>query len=83
MLPDLVSLAPLVRAVDMRNLSKAAEQTHIALAAATQSQGGHVTSFARPGGNVTGVSMQRTEYTAKRVEILHEALPAAARDHPG
>lgn len=36
MLPDLVSLALLVRAVDTRSLSKAAEQTHIALAAASR-----------------------------------------------
>jgi DNA-binding transcriptional LysR family regulator len=36
MLPDLVSLALLVRAVDTRSLSKAADQTHIALAAASR-----------------------------------------------
>ena len=34
MLPDLVSLALFVRAVDTKSLSKAAEQSHIALAAA-------------------------------------------------
>ena len=36
MLPDLVSLALFVRAVDARSLSKAAEQSHIALAAASR-----------------------------------------------
>ena len=36
MLPDLISLALFVRAVDMRSLSKAAEQSHIALAAASR-----------------------------------------------
>jgi DNA-binding transcriptional LysR family regulator len=36
MLPDLVSLALFVRAVDAKSLSKAAEQSHIALAAASR-----------------------------------------------
>jgi DNA-binding transcriptional LysR family regulator len=36
MLPDLVSLALFVRAVDTKSLSKAAEQSHIALAAASR-----------------------------------------------
>jgi DNA-binding transcriptional LysR family regulator len=36
MLPDLISLALFVRAVDAKSLSKAAEQSHIALAAASR-----------------------------------------------
>jgi len=36
MLPDLVSLALFLRAVDTKSLSKAAEQSHIALAAASR-----------------------------------------------
>ena len=36
MLPDLISLALFVRAVDTRSLSKAAEKSHIALAAASR-----------------------------------------------
>ena len=36
MLPDLISLALFVRAVDTKSLSKAAEQSHIALAAASR-----------------------------------------------
>ena len=36
MLPDMVSLALFLRAVDARSLSKAAEQSHIALAAASR-----------------------------------------------
>lgn len=36
MLPDLVSLALFLRAVDARSLSKAAEQSHLALAAASR-----------------------------------------------
>jgi ABC-type uncharacterized transport system substrate-binding protein len=38
---------------------------------------GHVTSLARPGGNVTGVSMVLTEMAAKGLEILAEAIPGA------
>jgi putative tryptophan/tyrosine transport system substrate-binding protein len=40
---------------------------------------GLVTSLARPGGNVTGLSMQDTEISAKRLELLREALPKLAR----
>lgn len=38
---------------------------------------GHIASLARPGGRLTGVFMQQTEFTAKRVEMLHETFPAA------
>jgi putative ABC transport system substrate-binding protein len=37
--------------------------------------GGLVTSLARPGGNVTGLSIQNTETAGKRVELLREAVP--------
>ena len=36
---------------------------------------GFVVSLARPGGNVTGVSWLSTELSAKRLELLKEALP--------
>jgi hypothetical protein len=38
-----------------------------------------VQSLAHPGGNITGFSMLLTEMAAKELEILHEALPGAAR----
>ena len=38
-----------------------------------------VQSMARPGGNITGVSILATELDAKRLEILHQAMPAARR----
>ena len=40
---------------------------------------GHVASLARPGGNITGVSMLMTELSAKELEILKEAVPLATR----
>jgi putative tryptophan/tyrosine transport system substrate-binding protein len=41
---------------------------------------GFVASLARPGGNVTGVVMgPGSSLTAKRMELLREAVPRAAR----
>jgi putative tryptophan/tyrosine transport system substrate-binding protein len=51
---------------------------------------GLVTSLARPGGNVTGLSFMPDELGAKAVEVLHEILPGVTRvaslykgDNPG
>jgi len=40
---------------------------------------GLVTSLARPGGNVTGFNFVLNELTAKRLELLREMVPTAAR----
>jgi len=40
---------------------------------------GHVASLARPGGNITGVSMVMTELSAKALQILKDAVPQATR----
>src|SRR6516164_11630708 len=40
---------------------------------------GLVTSLARPGGNVTGISIQQPELIGKRLELLREVLPQLRR----
>src|SRR5262249_8022857 len=39
---------------------------------------GYAQSLGRPGGNITGLSVQFTETTGKRLELLNELVPGAA-----
>ena len=40
---------------------------------------GLVSSLARPGGNITGVSLVNVEFSGKRLQLLKEALPNVSR----
>ncbi len=42
-------------------------------------RGGYVDSLARPGGNVTGLSLQLTDTASKRLELLRETVPGLRR----
>jgi putative tryptophan/tyrosine transport system substrate-binding protein len=51
----------------------------VAAGAGALVESGAVASLARPGGNVTGLSGVQTELSAKRLELLKEALPNITR----
>jgi hypothetical protein len=40
---------------------------------------GLIASFARPGGNVTGISLFSRELSGKRLEVVKEAIPGITR----
>lgn len=59
---------------------KATSDIPIVFAAAADPVGtGLVASLARPGGNVTGLSVQYTDLVGKRLELLRELLPGLRR----
>ena len=59
---------------------KATAVVPIVFAAAGDPVGtGLVASLARPGGNVTGLSIQQTDTATKRLELLREVVPSVRR----
>jgi putative ABC transport system substrate-binding protein len=59
---------------------KATSTIPIVMAAAGDPVGtGIVTSLARPGGNITGLTMQNPELSGKRLELLKEVSPTISR----
>jgi putative tryptophan/tyrosine transport system substrate-binding protein len=55
---------------------RATSDIPIVFAVASDPVGNHlVASLARPGGNITGLSIQQTDLAAKKLELLREAAP--------
>jgi putative ABC transport system substrate-binding protein len=65
--------------VAIRAASKAMPTTPIIAGTDDLAGEGHVKNLARPEGNITGVSILASELNAKRLELLHEAVPTARR----
>jgi putative tryptophan/tyrosine transport system substrate-binding protein len=63
----------------VRAAQRATNTVPIVATAADLVASGLIESMARPGGNITGVSMLMTELDAKRLEVLKEILPSARR----
>ena len=67
--------------------AQAATQTIPIVMIAADPLSGLIVSLARPGGNTTGLALLSTELTVKRLELLKEVMPQAARiailQHPG
>src|ERR1700733_5454803 len=61
-------------------LKQATKVTPIVFAVAVDPvRGGLVASLARPGGNVTGMSIQESDLVGKRLELLREVIPQFRR----
>ena len=81
---ELVSLAPnvIVSSANIATLAlqRATSSIPIVMTSSADPIGsGFVKSLAKPGGNITGLSTQSLDLTAKTLELLHVALPNAKR----
>jgi putative ABC transport system substrate-binding protein len=81
---ELVSLAPdvIVSAANIAALALQRATSSIPIVMATSADpiaSGLIKSLAKPGGNITGLSTQGVESTAKTLELLHVAVPNAKR----
>ncbi|HEX9466252.1 MAG TPA: ABC transporter substrate-binding protein [Alphaproteobacteria bacterium] len=75
-----VSLILAAGGSDPGKVAKAATTTIpiVFVSAADPVKAGLITSFNRPGGNITGVSLIGSALEAKRLELLHQLVPAPA-----
>ena len=60
-------------------VQQATTTTPIVLAVASDPGAGLVTSLVRPGGNVTGISIQQSKLIGKRLDLLREVVPQLRR----
>ena len=81
---ELVGLGVDVLLVSSQAISSAAEATRsipiiMTFAIDDPVERGWAASLARPGGNITGITLYAPELTAKRLELLKTAVPALRR----
>jgi putative ABC transport system substrate-binding protein len=80
---ELVGLKADVIVVGASSAARAARQATaaipIVMASGNPLEGGYVTSLARPGGNVTGLTSVSVELSAKRLELARELVPGVSR----
>jgi len=81
---ELVRLKPDVIVADVTSAVRAAMQATstipIVMTSSADAIGGRlVDNLARPGGNVTGLTMMLAEMSAKRLQLLKEAVPTLSR----
>ena len=75
--PDVIVAVSTQAGIAAKNATR---QIPIVLAAAGDPVGtGIVPSLARPGGNITGVSLLNAELSGKALQLLREAVPAVSR----
>src|SRR5262249_2223005 len=83
LVPTLVKAAPdvILAGGDVvpRALQNATRTIPIVVITEDMVAAGFAASLARPGGNITGISLMSTELDGKRQDILVEAVPSAAR----
>ena len=66
--------------VGVRAAKKATDKIPIVMASSADPvRSGHVTSFARPGGNITGIARMLAELSTKRLEVLRQSLLGVSR----
>ncbi|MFO1306643.1 MAG: ABC transporter substrate-binding protein [Burkholderiales bacterium] len=75
-----VDIIVTAQAPAVRIAKKATTTVPIVMAAVADPVGaGLIASFARPGGNITGLSVVTTDLAAKRLQLLRELVPGATR----
>jgi putative ABC transport system substrate-binding protein len=62
-----------------RAASQATQRIPIVLAGGDAVGTGLITNLARPGGNITGLTLAAVELSAKRLELVKEAIPTISR----
>jgi putative tryptophan/tyrosine transport system substrate-binding protein len=76
---DLIVAGTTVASIAARNATNTTPIVMAATGSGDPVELGLIRSFARPGGNVTGLVLRTNELAGKRLELLKETVPALAR----